>query len=66
MKLLVSLLGVVLVLEGLPYAAFPEPMQRWLKQMTVMSPTLLRIFGFLAITTGLFLCFLAQKTEILG
>jgi len=65
MKLLVSLLGVVLVLEGLPYAAFPEPMQRWLKQMTVLPPRLLRVFGFLAIVTGLFLCYIAQQTEIL-
>lgn len=66
MKFLVSLLGVVLVIEGLPYAAFPEPMQQWLKQMTVMPPRLLRILGFLAIGTGLLLCYLAQQTEILG
>lgn len=66
MKLLVAILGVVLVLEGLPYAAFPEPMQRWLKQMTVMPPKLLRILGFVAIGVGLLLCYIAQQTEILG
>jgi uncharacterized protein YjeT (DUF2065 family) len=66
MKLLVSLLGLVLILEGLPYAAFPEPMQQWLKQMVVMPPKLLRIFGFLAITAGLFLCYITQKTSIFG
>ena len=66
MKLLVSLLGLVLVLEGLPYAAFPEPMQQWLKQMVVMPPRILRIFGFLAIGAGLFLCYIAQRTAILG
>lgn len=66
MKLLVSLLGLVLVLEGLPYAAFPEPMQNWLKQMIVMPPRILRIFGFMAIGAGLLLCYLAQQTSLLG
>lgn len=66
MKLLVSLLGLVLVLEGLPYAAFPEPMQNWLKQMSVMPPRILRIFGFMAIGAGLLLCYLAQQTSLLG
>lgn len=66
MKILVSLLGLVLVLEGLPYATFPEPMQQWLKQMAIMKPGHLRIFGLLAIVAGLFLCYLAQKTPLLG
>lgn len=66
MKLLVSLFGLVLVLEGLPYAAFPEPMQRWLRQMAVMPPNLLRLFGFLAVAAGLFLCYLTQRTAVLG
>lgn len=66
MKFLVSLIGVILVIEGLPYAAFPAPMQKWLKQMTVMPPKVLRVFGILAIAVGFFLCFLAQRTELLG
>jgi len=66
MKLLISLIGVVLVLEGIPYAAFPGPMQQWLKQMTVMPPHLLRIFGVLAMGLGLLLCYLAQQTTLLG
>ncbi len=66
MKLLVSLLGLVLVLEGLPYAAFPEPMKKWLRQMAVVSPQHLRIFGVLAMAVGLLLCYLAQRTAVLG
>jgi len=66
MKLLVSLLGLVLVLEGLPYAAFPEPMQQWLKQMVAMPPRVLRVFGLLALGAGFCLCYIAQKTAILG
>lgn len=65
MKFLVSLIGVILVIEGLPYAAFPVPMQKWLRQMTIMPPKLLRVFGVVAIAVGFFLCFLAQRTGIM-
>jgi len=65
MKLLVSLIGVVLVIEGLPYAAFPVPMQNWLRQVTVMPPRLLRVFGVLAIAAGFLLCYFAQRTAVL-
>lgn len=65
MKLLVSLIGVILVIEGLPYAAFPVPMQKWLKQISGMPPKLLRVLGVLAIVTGFLLCYLAQRTALL-
>lgn len=66
MKLLVTLVGLILVLEGLPYAAFPEPMQRWLGQMAIMPPRVLRVVGLLAIGAGLLLCYLTQRTTLLG
>lgn len=66
MKLLLSLVGVILVLEGLPYAAFPQPMQRWLAQMAVVPPRLLRLFGIIAMGCGLLLCYLTQRTTLLG
>lgn len=66
MKILVTLIGLILVLEGLPYAAFPESMQEWLKQIVVMPPHLLRLIGFAAMFFGLFLCFLTQRTDFLG
>ncbi len=45
MKLLLTLIGLVFVLEGLPYLAFPEAMQRWLKQLLEMPPGQLRFMG---------------------
>lgn len=66
MKFLVTLLGLVLVLEGLPYAAFPVAMQKWLRQMAGMPPKFLRIFGALAMGAGFFLCYLTQQTAFLG
>ncbi|MCL2790787.1 MAG: DUF2065 domain-containing protein [Desulfobulbus sp.] len=64
MKLLVTLIGLVLVLEGLPYVASPEAMQRWLQQIAVMPPHLLRRIGLAAMAVGLLLCALAQKNGV--
>ena len=62
MKLLITLIGLVLVLEGLPYLAFPEKMQAWLRQLLQVSPAQLRVMGLFAVAMGLFLCFLTQRT----
>ena len=61
MKLLITLIGLVLVLEGLPYFAFPESMQRRLLQILEMRPSQLRWLGLLAMAIGLFLCYLGQN-----
>ena len=62
MKLLITLIGLVLVLEGLPYAASPESMQRWLRQLLEMGPELLRRVGLASMVVGFFLVDLAQKS----
>jgi uncharacterized protein YjeT (DUF2065 family) len=66
MKTLITLVGLILVLEGLPYVASPEAMQRWLQQVTEMRPESLRFMGVVAMAVGFFLCFVAQKSGLLG
>jgi uncharacterized protein YjeT (DUF2065 family) len=63
MKLLISLIGLVLILESLPYIAFPDSMRQWLKELSEMESSLLRIFGYIALAAGLLLCYLAQRTS---
>ena len=65
MKLLITLIGLILILEGLPYAASPESMQRWLRQILEMRPDLLRRVGLIAMAVGFLLCFLAQRSDLL-
>ena len=65
MKLLITLIGLGLILEGLPYAASPESMQRWLRQILEMRPELLRRVGLIAMAVGFLLCFLAQRSDLL-
>lgn len=48
MRLLFCLLGLVLIVEGLPYLAFPDKMKRWLSQIQQVPDTQLRIIGFIA------------------
>ena len=66
MQTLITLVGLVLILEGIPYVASPEAMQRWLKQLSEMRPDNLRVMGVMAMAAGLALCFLARKSGIFG
>ncbi len=64
MKLFFLLVGMVLVLEGMPYAAAPESMQEWLKKLSELEPSQLRAFGIVAMAIGLVICFVVQKSTI--
>nr|WP_321466924.1 DUF2065 domain-containing protein [uncultured Desulfobulbus sp.] len=64
MKLLITLIGLILVLEGLPYVASPESMQRWLRQILEIPPGQLRRVGLFAMALGFFLCYLALRTPL--
>jgi hypothetical protein len=58
MRLLFCLLGLVLIVEGLPYLAFPDKMKRWLGQIQQVPDNQLRIVGFIAMCCGLLLTYI--------
>ena len=62
MKLLLLVLGMVLIVEGLPYAAAPEKMREWLLKLSEVPPSTLRMIGLISLTSGLVLCWLVQKS----
>jgi uncharacterized protein YjeT (DUF2065 family) len=64
MKLLLLVFGMVLVVEGLPYAAAPEKMRQWLLQLTTVDPKMLRIMGFVSMAAGIFICWLVQQSSL--
>ncbi len=64
MKLLILLLGLVLIVEGLPYVAAPEAMQNWMRKLSEIPPSQLRAIGLVAMASGLVICFVVQKTTI--
>jgi len=64
MKLLILLVGLILILEGIPYVAAPEAMQEWLKKLSEINPSQLRSFGLVAMVAGFSICFVVQKTSL--
>ncbi|MBT8359875.1 MAG: DUF2065 domain-containing protein [Desulfobacterales bacterium] len=64
MKLLILVLGMVLILEGLPYAAAPEKMREWLLKLSEISPASLRVMGIISLCIGLLICWVVQKTSL--
>ena len=64
MKLLLTLVGLIFILEGLPYLTFPEAMQRWLQQLMEMKPMQLRIVGLFAVGLGLLICYVTLRTSL--
>jgi uncharacterized protein len=62
MEDLITVLGMVLVLEGLPYFAFPGTFKIWIARMLEIPDGHLRRYGFISMMIGLFLVFLARRS----
>jgi uncharacterized protein YjeT (DUF2065 family) len=60
MDYFLCVLGMVMVVEGLPYFAFPEKMKIWVKQILEMPAHSLRKFGFVLMLSGVFLVYLGR------
>ncbi|MBF0528948.1 MAG: DUF2065 domain-containing protein [Deltaproteobacteria bacterium] len=61
MKYILCVIGLVLVIEGLPYAAFPNKIKTWLRQVLETPEPALRTLGFVAMVLGLFLVYLGRR-----
>jgi uncharacterized protein YjeT (DUF2065 family) len=55
MDYFLCVMGMVLIVEGLPYLAFPERIKSYLRKLTAIPDTTLRIMGTLAVIIGLLL-----------
>lgn len=51
---------MVMIVEGLPYFAFPEKVKSWLEQMIDMKPAVLRRLGLALMAVGLCLVYLGR------
>jgi len=52
---------MVMVVEGLPYFAFPEKMKIWIQQILEMPSSSLRKFGLVLMATGIFFVYLGKR-----
>ena len=60
MKFFLCALGLALIIEGLPYFAFPSAMKKWLISVIEMQPFKLRIIGLMSMSSGLLLIFFGR------
>lgn len=57
MKYFICVLGMVLVIEGLPYFTFPGSLKTYLIRLIQIPDTTLRVFGAVAVLAGLALIY---------
>jgi len=60
MDFFLCVIGMVMVLEGLPYFAFPDRMKAWVRNVLEMPDGTLRRFGFILMIAGLGLVYLGR------
>ena len=61
MKFFLCVIGMVMVVEGLPYFAFPVKMKLVIRKVLEMSDKALQKYGFVLMLFGLFLVYLGRR-----
>ncbi len=61
MKYFLCVIGMVMIVEGLPYFAFPEKMKTWIQRVLEMPEKYLRRFGFVLMALGLFVVYMGKR-----
>jgi uncharacterized protein YjeT (DUF2065 family) len=61
MKFFLCVMGMVMIVEGLPYFAFPSRMKEMVQMITSLDDMRLRRFGFVLMLAGLFIIYFAME-----
>ncbi len=61
MDYFLCVIGMVMIVEGVPYFTAPEQMKRWMAKIMEMAPASLRRFGLAMMVTGLLLVYLGRR-----
>jgi uncharacterized protein YjeT (DUF2065 family) len=61
MRLLLCLIGLVLMVEGIPYFAFPGKMKKWMSILQEIPDSNLRAMGFVAMALGLLIAYFFKE-----
>jgi uncharacterized protein YjeT (DUF2065 family) len=61
MKFFICVIGMVMIIEGLPYFAIPEKMKVWMQQIQAMPNNTLRRMGFVLMAVGLALTYMGKS-----
>lgn len=61
MAFFLLVIGMVMIVEGLPYFAFPESIKIWLEKVSAMPAADLRRLGFVLMVAGLGLVYWGKR-----
>jgi uncharacterized protein YjeT (DUF2065 family) len=61
MSYFLCVIGMVLVVEGLPYMTFPQAVKRTLLKLVEVPDQVLRLLGGLAVAAGLVLVYFGNR-----
>ena len=61
MKFFLCVMGMVMVVEGLPYFAFPEKMKSVILSVTDLPDSVLRRFGLMLMILGLGVVYFGKR-----
>lgn len=61
MDFFLCVLGMVMIIEGIPYFAFPDKMKVWVRKVVEMPDLQLRRTGLILMGIGLFLVYAGKR-----
>ena len=61
MNFFLCVIGMVMIIEGIPYFAFPDKMKLWVQKVIEMPDLQLRRTGLILMGLGLFLVYLGKR-----
>ncbi|QTA88706.1 DUF2065 domain-containing protein [Desulfonema magnum] len=61
MEFFLCVLGMVMFIEGVPYALFPRKMKYWIQKVIEMSDTSLQRFGLALVLIGVWLVYMGKS-----
>ena len=61
MNFFLCVLGMVMIVEGIPYFAFPDKMKIWVRKVLEMPDLQLRRTGLILMGLGLFLIYIGKR-----
>ena len=61
MKFFLCVLGMVFIVEGLPYFAFPGKIKAYLSRLVTLPDSTLQVMGLLAMLAGVLLIYFGRS-----